>query len=87
VSQDEIYNVINNDKLYVPPLKTGLDYDTAQKITNSDITGVMVLPENSRYYPENDLASQLLGFVMRKVKGIMDLRVTMIKNFKVPAGR
>ncbi|MCL5410647.1 MAG: penicillin-binding protein 2 [Patescibacteria group bacterium] len=59
----EIFNKINNDKLYIPPLKKGLVLDEANNIKNKKIAGVFVMPEYSRYYPEGTLASQVLGFV------------------------
>ena len=65
----EIFDKINNDKLYIPPLRKGLDYDAAQAIKGKKLTGVMIVPENSRYYPENNLASHLLGFVNAEGKG------------------
>lgn len=59
----DIFNQINNDKLYIPPIKRGLTLDEAEKIQDQKITGVFVMPEYSRYYPEGQLASQVLGFV------------------------
>lgn len=59
----DIFNKINNDKLYIPPLKQGLNLDEAQNIKNKKIAGLFVMPEMSRYYPEGSLAAQLLGFV------------------------
>lgn len=59
----EIFDKINNDKMYIPPLKKGLALDEAKKIEDADIIGVYVMPEYSRYYPEENLASHVLGFV------------------------
>lgn len=60
---NDIFNLINNNKLYIPPVKKDLGLDDANKIKAKNITGVMVMPENARYYPEDTLASQVLGFV------------------------
>lgn len=68
-AKGDIYDKINNDKLYIPPLKHGIDFDKAQQIKSKKIAGVMILPENSRYYPENNLASHLLGFVNAEGRG------------------
>lgn len=68
-SSDDIYNKINNEKLYIPPLKTGLDFDLSQQVKSKKLSGILIIPENSRYYPENNLASQLLGFVNADGKG------------------
>lgn len=63
VKEEEIFNKINNKKLYIPPLKKRLDKETADKIRSLNIDGILLLPENVRFYPENELASHLLGFV------------------------
>ena len=63
IPKQEIFDKINNDKLYIPPIKKGISYDDAQKIKDKNINGVFVMPEYSRFYPEATLASQVLGFV------------------------
>jgi len=63
LSSQEIFDKINNDKLYIPPIKKGLSLDDAQKVKDQKLTGVFVMPEYSRYYPEATLASHVLGFV------------------------
>lgn len=65
----DIFDKIDNDKLYIPPIKRGLSLDEATKIKDQKIVGVFVMPEYSRYYPEGQLASQLLGFVNSDGKG------------------
>lgn len=61
--ENDIFNSINNTKLYVPPLKRGLTLDQANSVSNKNISGIFIMPEYSRFYPEGTLASQLLGFV------------------------
>jgi len=63
LSKSEIFDQINNNKSYVPPLKHGLSEEEGQKIADQKIAGVIVLPESKRFYPENELSSQVLGFV------------------------
>lgn len=63
ISSEEIFAKINNDKLYIPPIKRGLSLDEAKKVKDKKLSGVYVMPEYSRYYPEATLASQVLGFV------------------------
>lgn len=67
--EKEIFDKINTDKLYLPALKRRLNFDQAQEIKNKKITGVYVVPENNRSYPENSLASHILGFVNAEGKG------------------
>lgn len=63
LSKSEIFQAINNDKAYVPPLKHGLTEEEGDKIAALKIRGIIVLPESKRFYPEGELASQILGFV------------------------
>ncbi|MSU76070.1 penicillin-binding protein 2 [Patescibacteria group bacterium] len=58
-----IYDQINNNKQYVPPLKQKLSYDEAQKVKDLKLEGVYIRPQPTRFYPEDGLASQVLGFV------------------------
>lgn len=59
----DIFGQIDNDKMYIPPIKKGLSLDEATKVKNEKISGVLVMPEYNRYYPEGTLASHVLGFV------------------------
>jgi len=68
-TSQEIFDQINNDKIYVPPIVKDLDYVTAMKIKDLKISGLYIVPEYSRYYPEKTLASQVLGFVNAEGKG------------------
>lgn len=67
----DLFNQINNDKAYLPPIQHKLEKEKIDKIIDSGInlTGVYILPENVRYYPEDNLASQILGFVNSEGKG------------------
>lgn len=69
ISEEDIFEKINNDKLYLPALKKNINYDLAQKIKAEKITGIYIVPEYSRFYPENNLVSQVLGFVNTEGKG------------------
>jgi cell division protein FtsI/penicillin-binding protein 2 len=63
LSSSDIFNDINNDKYYIPPLKNHLSEADGQKIADLKLQGVLVAPESVRVYPEGQLASQVLGFV------------------------
>ncbi len=69
ISKNDIFGKINNNKLYIPPLKRGLTYEEAEKIQEKSMAGIIVMPEYSRYYPEGTLASQVLGFVNSEGEG------------------
>lgn len=61
--ENTIYEAINNDKWYVPPIKKKIDKETADKISALEISGVSLDNDYSRVYPEKEFLSQLLGFV------------------------
>ncbi len=65
----EIYDKIDNDKLYIPPLKKGLSFEESEIVKEKDIAGVFLIPEYDRLYPEKTLASHILGFVNAEGKG------------------
>ncbi len=69
MSEKEIFDKINNDKVYIPPVKKGLTLDEANKVKAEKLSGVLVVPEYSRYYPEGTLASHVLGFVNAEGEG------------------
>lgn len=58
-----IFDKINCDKWYVPPIKKKIPKETADKIDSLNLAGVFLQGEYSRFYPENDFLSQVLGFV------------------------
>ena len=63
IPKEKLFKKIDNDKLYIPPVKRGLTLDEANYIKEQKIVGVFVMPEYARYYPEINLASHILGFV------------------------
>lgn len=63
ISKKDIFETINNDKSYIPPLKHGLTEEEGDKIASLKITGVIIMPESKRFYPEGELGAQTLGFV------------------------
>lgn len=62
VSESKILELIENNHTYVV-LKHGLKYEIAEKVKSFEIKGIYTSGETSRYYPEGQLASQILGFV------------------------
>lgn len=68
-SSQEIFEKINNDKSYIPPLIKHLSEAQAQQIDELKLKGVFVTPTSVRFYPEGSLASQILGFVDANFEG------------------
>lgn len=64
-----IYDQINNNKQYIPPLKQKLSYDDSKKVEELKLEGVFIRPEPTRFYPEDNLAAQVLGFVNAENEG------------------
>lgn len=62
MKEEEIFNLINNDKVYVP-IKHKLTDEEVSKIEKIGETGIMLKVEEWRDYPEGELAGQILGFV------------------------
>jgi cell division protein FtsI/penicillin-binding protein 2 len=50
-------------------LKNKLDPDISRQIKELDLKGVVLLPEHWRFYPENGLASNIVGFLNREGVG------------------
>lgn len=71
LSEDEnkIFDSINQDKWYVPPIKKRIDKETADKVKNLEIRGVDLDKKYFRTYPEREFLSHVLGFVDFENKG------------------
>lgn len=69
LNKNDIFSQINNNKSYIPPLKQGLSEEEGDKIAVLKITGVVVIPQSRRFYPEGELASHILGFVNNLSEG------------------
>lgn len=62
IDEKETFDLINNDKVYVP-IKHKLSLDEVSKIETSGTLGIMLSSEDWRDYPEGELASHVIGFV------------------------
>lgn len=67
--KEEIFNKINNNRLYIPPLARRLEAAKADAINNLKLEGISAVPEETRFYPEGSLASHVLGFVNNEGDG------------------
>ncbi|MEX1052167.1 MAG: penicillin-binding protein 2 [Patescibacteria group bacterium] len=64
LNEGEVFQRIDNDKVYVPPLIKGLSREKADEIIKEKYKGVYVEPELVRVYPEGAaIAAQILGYV------------------------
>ena len=69
IEESDLIAKLSSKSKYLPPLKRKIEEKEAQAIADLDLTGVYLTPELYRYYPENIMAAQALGFVNRDGKG------------------
>lgn len=69
VKESEIFELINNDKLYIPPLVKGVNKAKKDEIVARGFSGLLIEREYRRVYPEHFTGAQLLGFVNREGQG------------------
>lgn len=65
IEESELIAKLDSKAQYLPPLKRKLGKEEAQEILALDLDGVFMVPEKYRYFPEETMAAQLLGFVNR----------------------
>jgi len=63
IGQQEIFDQINKDKWYIPPIKQRIPKEVADKIASLNLAGIYLEGQYFRFYPENNFLSHLLGFV------------------------
>lgn len=63
LDEKELYESINNDKPYIPPIAKRQSLETIIKILDLKLDGVVIMAEKVRLYPEDSLASHILGFL------------------------
>lgn len=63
IDRAEIENKLANQQDMFEIVKKKISDEQAEKIRNLKLKGVKLMPENYRYYPGKELASQIVGFV------------------------
>lgn len=58
-------------------LALGMDYEQGRAIMELGLPGLKAVPSTRRFYPESDLASNLLGFIGRDHVGLAGLEVDL----------
>lgn len=69
IEESDLLEMINSEKIYVPPLKRRIEEPEAKEIINLGLDGIYLRTEEYRYFPEDNLASSVLGFVNRDKTG------------------
>jgi len=62
-NETKILEAINVDKWYIPPLKKRISKEISDQVAALNIKGIYIEGQYSRYYPEHEFMSQILGFV------------------------
>lgn len=83
---DKILSLLKNNHTYVV-LGRRLSYEIAEKIKSFDIKGVYVNTEVVRYYPEDNLAANVLGYVNFDGEGVYGLEQYFDEILRGEAGR
>jgi len=65
IEESDLLEMTNSEKIYIPPLKRRIEELEAKEIRELDLDGVYLRTEEYRYFPEDDLAASVLGFVNR----------------------
>lgn len=77
VDYDKIVERMNKSDSYYQTIKTKLEQEEAEEvrefIKNNDLKGVYLEPSTKRYYPYNNIASHLVGFVGAENTGLNGL--------------
>ncbi len=63
-------------------IKRKADFDVAAAIKEADLPGIDLVEENQRYYPQKELAANLLGFAGIDNQGLEGLEISLDKNLR-----
>jgi len=69
MEESKLVELMKSGKVYVAPLKRRIEKKEADEIKALDLEGVFLRTEEYRYYPEDSLAAQVMGFVNRDMSG------------------
>ncbi|MDE6357479.1 MAG: peptidoglycan glycosyltransferase [Eubacteriales bacterium] len=76
-----------NKKVALERIKTKVDKEKADEIRNLNLAGVMVDEDIKRIYPNNSMASQVIGFVGKDNQGIIGLEAKYDEYLKGKQGK
>lgn len=83
---EDVYKKVTK-KVAFERIKTKVDKEIADEIRNMNLPGVKVDEDSQRYYPYNDLAAQVIGFVGKDNQGIVGLEVQYDSYLKGTPGK
>ncbi|MEG0325631.1 MAG: penicillin-binding transpeptidase domain-containing protein [Cellulosilyticaceae bacterium] len=74
MNYEKVYKKVTK-KVAFERIATKVDKEVADEIRNMNLPGVKVDEDSKRYYPYNDLAAHVIGFVGKDNQGIIGLEV------------
>jgi cell division protein FtsI/penicillin-binding protein 2 len=63
LKKEEVFEKINVDKWYIPPIEKKISKETADKVAELKLSGIYLEGQYFRFYPEKNFLSHVLGFV------------------------
>lgn len=69
IEESDLLEDMQSNKVYIAPLKRRIEEIEAKEIRKLDLEGVYLRTEEYRYFPEDSLASHVLGFMNRDRDG------------------
>ncbi|MGL5677287.1 MAG: penicillin-binding transpeptidase domain-containing protein [Cellulosilyticaceae bacterium] len=85
LTYEEVYKKVTK-KVAFERIATKIDKEIADEIREMNLPGVKVDADSKRYYPYNELASQVIGFVGKDNQGIIGLEVQYDSYLKGKVG-
>ena len=85
-TESDLLAILKSNKVYVSPLKRRVEVKEKEEIQKLGLEGVYFRAEEYRYYPEDSLASHVLGFVNQDGKGQYGIEGYFDKELSGQAG-
>lgn len=86
IEESALISKLSSRAQYMPPLKRKIGEEEADIIDALNLSGVYLLPEKYRYFPEETMAAHALGFVNRDGQGQYGLEGYFDKELGGKAG-
>jgi len=84
---DLIKSKLENKDLGFVYIKRQIDSETAELISQLNLPGIYIQNENKRYYPQNDLASSIIGFTGLDNNGLSGIELQYEKILRGVDGK
>ncbi len=65
LDEQAVFEQINNDRLYIPPIVRGVSKVQKEAIVEQGFSGLLIERRHQRVYPQGSIGAHILGFVNR----------------------